>query len=93
MVKKDTRIQNSTGLHARPASVFINAAKKFTSKITIKNLDDPDAEAVNAKSIVMLLMLGLSCGTNVQICAEGEDEALAADSLVNLIENELKEEA
>lgn len=87
MYIKDTVIQNKTGLHARPASVFIDKAKKYASKITIENLDTPEEGAVSAKSIMMLLTLGLACGTNVRITANGTDEVEAVDGLVELIAN------
>jgi phosphocarrier protein HPr len=85
MVKKQTTIINKTGLHARPASEFVAAATKFKSKITIKRIDS-DKEA-NVKSIVFVLSLGLTRGTQVEIAASGEDEAEAVDTLVALIES------
>ena len=85
MVKKQTTITNKTGLHARPASEFVAAATKFKSKITIKRIDS-DKEA-NVKSIVFVLSLGLTRGTQVEIAASGEDEAEAVDTLVALIES------
>ncbi|MDR1913558.1 MAG: HPr family phosphocarrier protein [Clostridiales bacterium] len=85
MVKKRTVIRNKTGLHARPASEFIKEAEKYTSKITIKRLDEEDA--VNAKSIVMLLSLGLGKDTEVEISAKGDDEQQAVDNLVALIDS------
>lgn len=86
MYTRDTVIQNQTGMHARPASLFIENAKKFDSKITIENLDDEQGGAVNAKSIMMLLTLGLSCGSKVRISATGSDETEAVNTLVELIE-------
>lgn len=85
MYKKTTTIINDTGLHARPASDFVKAAGKFSSKITIKRAGD-DSEA-NAKSIVFLLSLGLGKGTEVEIAATGDDEQEAVDALVALIES------
>lgn len=85
MVKKQTTIMNKTGLHARPASEFVAAATKFKSKITIRRVDS-DKEA-NVKSIVFVLSLGLTRGTQVEIAASGEDEVEAVDTLVALIES------
>ncbi|MEG0833098.1 MAG: HPr family phosphocarrier protein [Oscillospiraceae bacterium] len=79
-----TTVKNPTGLHARPASEFITCAKKFVSKITAKNLTN--SEDCNAKSIVMLLSLGLSQGTEVELTANGEDEKDAVDTLIALID-------
>lgn len=85
MYKKKVTITNKTGLHARPASDFVKEAGKFSSKITIKRLDEE--EEVNAKSIVFLLSLGIGQGTEVEISANGEDEQQAVDSLAALIES------
>lgn len=85
MYKKTTTILNKSGLHARPASDFVKEAGKFSSKITIKRLDE-DEEA-NAKSIVFLLSLGIGQGIEVEISAKGDDEQQAVDSLVALIES------
>lgn len=86
MYKQKTKIINPTGLHARPASDFVAMAKNFTSKIKIDDLTNDDLPA-NAKSIIMLLSLGLVQGTDVEISAEGEDEEAAVRSLVELIES------
>lgn len=84
MYKQVTTIINPTGIHARPASDFVSMAKSFSSDIQIKALSTDDKPA-NAKSILRVLSLGLSKGTNVEISAEGEDEEKAVNSLVELI--------
>ena len=90
MYSKRTVIKNKTGLHARPASEFIAMASKFQSRITVKKLsEDEDA---NAKSIVMLLSLGLAQGEEVEIVAKGEDEVEAVDKLIALIDSKFGEE-
>ena len=90
MYSKRTVIKNKTGLHARPASEFIAMASKFQSRITIKKLsEDEDA---NAKSIVMLLSLGLAQGEEVEIVAKGDDEVEAVDKLIALIDSKFGEE-
>lgn len=90
MYSKRTVIKNKTGLHARPASEFIAMASKFQSRLTIKKLsEDEDA---NAKSIVMLLSLGLAQGEEVEIVAKGEDEVEAVDKLIALIDSKFGEE-
>lgn len=85
MYKRQTTIVNPTGLHARPASDFVSTAKKFSSKISITDLNASN-QPVNAKSILILLSLGLGQGTAVEISADGTDETEAVDSLVALIE-------
>ena len=90
MYEKTTTIVNKTGLHARPASVFVAATKGYSSKITIKNLKT--GKQADAKSILMLLTLALSKGTEVSLSAVGEDEVKAVDELVALIESGFGEE-
>ncbi|NMC29275.1 MAG: HPr family phosphocarrier protein [Pelolinea sp.] len=85
MVSKVTRVINATGLHARPATEFVNKANTFSSKITIRNFSDGSNKTVNAKSIVLLLTLGICQGMDVEITAVGPDEVEAVESLVALI--------
>ena len=85
MYKRQTTIVNPTGLHARPASDFVSTAKKFSSKISITDLNASN-QPVNAKSILILLSLGLGQGTAIEISADGTDETEDVDSLVALIE-------
>ena len=85
MYKRQTTIVNPTRLHARPASDFVSTAKKFSSKISITDLNASN-QPVNAKSILILLSLGLGQGTAIEISADGTDETEAVDSLVALIE-------
>ena len=86
MVSKQPKIINQTGLHARPASVFVAEAKKYGCAVTVKNLDK-DTAPVNAKSIMMILAAGLGCGTNVEIACDGDDEQAALDALIALVDN------
>ncbi|MEG2677540.1 MAG: HPr family phosphocarrier protein, partial [Oscillospiraceae bacterium] len=78
-------------MHARPASEFSEAASKFTSKIKIVNLSDPESEQVNAKSVVFILTLGAGKGSEIEITASGEDEQEAVDSLIAFIDSGLGE--
>ena len=87
MYAKEVTITNPTGLHARPASEFVQAATKFKSNITIRRVDQEGAATANAKSILILLSLGLVSGATIEIAAEGEDEVEAVDSLCELIAN------
>ncbi|MDR1108558.1 MAG: HPr family phosphocarrier protein [Spirochaetaceae bacterium] len=84
MYKRTTTVINKTGLHARPGSDFVHAAAKFSSKITIRRLDEED-DPVNAKSIAFVLSLGIGKGIEVELAAEGEDEQAAVDSLIEMI--------
>ena len=84
MYAKQCAVVNRSGLHARPAAEFVMEAKKYASKITIRR---PEGEGVNAKSIVRLLAEGITCGTQVEIAADGADEQQAVDNLVALVES------
>ena len=90
MTTRETTVKNKTGLHARPASQFVEAAAKFKSAIKIKNVDKDSAE-VNAKSIIKLLTLSMSQGTTIRISATGEDEVEAVNSLIELVDGGFSE--
>lgn len=92
MITVQTIVKNASGLHARPASDFVGKAKTFQSAVTIRNLDHPAEAAVNAKSIVRLLSLGIVRNTRVEISADGPDEQEAAHALVSLIDSGFGEE-
>ncbi|MDR1374521.1 MAG: HPr family phosphocarrier protein [Treponema sp.] len=85
MYKRTTTVMNKTGLHARPGSDFVHAAGKYTSKITIRRLDEDD-DPVNAKSIAFVLSLGIGKGIGVELAAEGADEKQAVDDLIAMID-------
>ena len=87
MITEKVTILNETGLHARPASVFVNTAAKFKSDLTIQK----DGKKVNAKSILSVLGLGVSKGTELTISAEGPDEEEAVSKLVQLIKQGINE--
>lgn len=84
MYTRTATVCNSTGMHARPAAVFAAEAGKYKSMITVQGAAD---KAVNAKSIVFLLGLGISKGTEVKVTGQGEDEKEAVDALISLIES------
>lgn len=86
MYRKQVTVINPTGLHARPASDFVALAKTFPCKLKIRDLSS-DEPAVNAKSIVMLLSLGLAQGAQAELIADGEDETRAVEELAALIES------
>lgn len=81
MVEKTIEITNPTGLHARPAALFVQTAGKFTANIWI----NMDHKKVNAKSIMGLISLAVSKGTEITIIADGEDEDLAMKEIVDLV--------
>jgi len=81
MLSKNITIQNSVGLHARPATYFIQKANSYKSSIWIENRD----RRANAKSLLGVLSLGISKGDEITILADGVDEQEAVDGLVELI--------
>ena len=82
-VKKDVLVQNQVGLHARPATFFIQKANEFKSSIWVEK----DERRVNAKSLLGVLSLGIVGGKSIDIIADGSDEQEAVDSLVALVES------
>lgn len=88
MISKNVTIQNKTGIHARPASMFVQTASKFKSNININKGDKKGS----AKSLINILALSLSNGTEITISADGADEKEAVDALVKLVESKFGEE-
>ena len=82
MVRKDVTITNNIGLHARPATFFIQKANSFKSSIWVEK----DDRKVNAKSLLGVLSLGIAKGMTVTLIAEGQDESLAVDGLIQLVQ-------
>ncbi len=89
MVKREVIITNNIGLHARPATFFIQKANTFKSSIWIEK----EERKVNAKSLLGVLSLGIAQGMTISIVADGSDENDAVDGLVDLIKTGLIEQA
>ena len=83
MYVKEVTVQNHVGLHARPATFFIQKANEFKSSIWVEK----EERRVNAKSLLGVLSLGSVGGTPSTIIADGADEQQAVDSLVKLVES------
>ena len=83
MCVKDVVIQNQVGLHARPATFFIQKANEYKSSIWVEK----DERKVNAKSLLGVLSLGIIGGTSITIYADGADETDAVEGLVSLVES------
>ena len=81
MVQKDITVQNQVGLHARPATFFIQKANEFRSSIWVEK----EERRANAKSLLGVLSLGITGGTDIRIIADGSDEEAAVDELAALI--------
>jgi phosphocarrier protein HPr len=85
----DVEIRNPSGLHARPAALFVRRAAGFKSTVTLQNL--ATGKAVNAKSLIAVLTAEVTTGANVRISASGDDEEEAISALSAAIESGLGE--
>ena len=85
MFVKDVTVQNQVGLHARPATFFIQKANEFKSSIWLEK----EERRVNAKSLLGVLSLGITRGTTITLIADGENEAEAIEGLATLVDTEL----
>lgn len=83
MFVKDVVVQNQVGLHARPATFFIQKANEYKSSIWVEK----EERRVNAKSLLGVLSLGIVGGTSIRIIADGSDEEQAVVGLVTLVES------
>lgn len=81
MTKRDVTITNNIGLHARPATFFIQKANSYKSLVWIEKED----RKINAKSLLGVLSLGIAKGMTVTLSAEGQDEEAAVEGLSELI--------
>lgn len=86
----ELEVRNPSGLHARPAALFVKTAASGRSKVRVANLGRDGAEA-DARSILGVLALGVSSGTRIRVTVEGEDEAELVETLRRLVEGGLGE--
>ena len=87
MVSKNVVVNNQVGLHARPATFFIQKANEFKSSIWVEK----EERRVNAKSLLGVLSLGIVKGTNITLIADGADEKEAVAALVDLVNDNFGE--
>lgn len=87
MMQKEIKIINKLGLHARAAAKFVTLATQFKSNISLKHLE----KEVNGKSIMGVMMLAASKGTELTLIADGIDEQQAIDALNELVNNRFDE--
>lgn len=87
MVLKEIKVLNQVGLHARPATFFIQKANEFKSSVWVEK----DERRVNAKSLLGVLSLGIAQGTIITIIADGEDEQAAIEAMCDLIASDFAE--
>ena len=87
MITKEVKISNAIGLHARPATFFIQKANMYTSSIWVEK----DDRKVNAKSLLGVLSLGIAKDMSVTLLADGQDESAAVAGLIELIDSGFSE--
>ena len=88
MFVKEVMVKNQVGLHARPATFFIQKANEFKSSIWIEK----EERRVNAKSLLGVLSLGIVGGTTIKVIADGTDEQAAVEALVDLVDSGFSDE-
>lgn len=89
MVERKIKVKNRAGLHARPASLLVQLANTFKSKILI----DKNGQTINGKSIMGVIQLGAPYDCALTLTAEGEDEEAAVAAIEDLFERRFEEEA
>ena len=87
MITKEVIINNQVGLHARPATFFIQKANEFKSSIWVEK----EERRVNAKSLLGVLSLGIVKGSAITLIADGADEDDAIVTLSELIDSDFSE--
>jgi phosphocarrier protein HPr len=90
MVEKRVVVTHEVGLHARPASLFVQTANKFASEINVQNIST-ESECVDAKSIIMVLTLGVLKNHELLVKAEGPDAENAVQALDQLVQSNFGE--
>ncbi|MDP4178010.1 MAG: HPr family phosphocarrier protein [Bacillota bacterium] len=83
MISKEIVVKNSTGLHARPATLLVKRASSFKSDVYIEY----NGKKANVKSLIGVLSLGVTHDSNIKIIASGDDELLAAEEITKLIQS------
>ncbi len=90
MIRKTLRIKIELGLHARAAAKLVKLTSQFESDIRLSRLNVQ--EQVDAKSILGILLLAAAKGTEIQVMTDGEDEEVAMEAVVQLVNNRFGEE-
>jgi len=87
-VSKELIVVNKLGIHARPASMFVRTANRFTSEVFVEK----DGEIINGKSIMGLMMLAAGPGSRLTVRAEGNDAAAAVAAIEELLQRKFEED-
>ncbi|MDR2608222.1 MAG: HPr family phosphocarrier protein [Treponema sp.] len=87
MTEKTVTVSNRAGIHARPAALIVQCTKNIKSSIFLEK----NGDRINAKSIMGVITLGASYGSQIRIVAEGEDEVAAVEAVAKLFESKFEE--
>ncbi len=90
MASRKVTIKNKLGLHARPAMMFVETASKFQAQVSVCRTDQ--SEPVDGRSIMQMMMLAATEGTQLEISATGEDAENAVEALVELVKSNFQED-
>lgn len=88
MIKKEVIIKNKAGIHARPASILVNEAMKYTSDIYLEK----GKEKIDCKSILNVMMLAATYGSKITVYVDGDDEEDALSAITKILETDFEEE-
>jgi phosphocarrier protein len=86
-VQKAVTVPNRLGLHARPAMEFVDLANNHDCSVTVRRTDRSPDEPVDGKSIMQIMMLAATQGTELEITCQGEDADTACQALAKLVES------
>jgi phosphocarrier protein HPr len=89
VIRRELTIRNRLGLHARAAARFVHTANRFRSRVTVTR----NGKTMDGKSILGILLLAASQGSQMVVVAEGDDEAAAVQALAELVEGGFGEDA
>ncbi len=90
MASRKVTIKNKLGLHARPAMMFVETASKYQAEVSVCRTDQ--SEPVDGRSIMQMMMLAATEGTQLEISATGEDAENAVEALVELVKSNFQED-
>ena len=91
-VSSTVTLENKRGLHARASHKFMECVSQYNSLVVVQSHNDVCEDAVEAASVMELLLLGAACGEDITITATGEDAKLVVAALINLVKRKFDED-
>jgi phosphotransferase system HPr (HPr) family protein len=92
MHEAEVEVRNPSGLHARPAAMFVKAAGAFAADVRVANVSRDPAKEASAKSVIGVMGLAIARGNRIRLIATGADAEAAVAALVDLVASGLGEE-